>query len=125
MLRKQTKTTSVKKRPAVKETSRFLVLPAGDNSAESTLGNVKKTMRRVGNVGRFNSKKPTMKNVEVLAAAALLRKSGYDRVLEALREYRVACSTGKVRVAPRYAFDAEHCEWLYTTSTGGGRYQDK
>ena len=82
-------------------------------------------MRRLGNVGRFSSKKPQMKNIEALAAAALLRKSGYDRVLQALREYRIACSTGKVRVAPRHAFEAEHCTWLYITSEGQGFDQEE
>ena len=52
MLRKQTKG----KQPAVKETSYHFKLAGGDQCAESGLGHIKSTMRRVGNIGRLKVK---------------------------------------------------------------------
>ena len=45
--------------------------------------------------------------MQTFAAAALLRRAGFRTVLRAYREYRVACSTGVVRVAPKDAFKIE------------------
>ena len=63
----------------------------------------------------MNDNAEKRRNIEVLAAAALYRKAGVNTVLDALREYRLACSNGTVRVAPRYAVDQERCAWLYET----------
>ena len=70
-------------------------------------------MRRMGNIGRVVSKVRERRNVEALAAGALLRKAGLLRVLGDIWEYRVACSTGAVKVARKEAFDADKCEWLF------------
>jgi hypothetical protein len=102
------------KQPAVKETRLYFVLVAGDNAAEGITGHVKNTMRRLGNVGRFNTKQAPMKNVQTMAAAAILRRAGLHTVLDALKQYRVACSSGSVKVAPQGAFSMDCVKtWLY------------
>ena len=84
------------------------------NAAESMTGHIKNTMRRLGNVGRFNNKHTDAKNVQTMAAAALLRHSGYQTVLDALKKYRIACSTGAVSVAPKDAFQIESVKnWIF------------
>ena len=62
-------------------------------------------MRRVGNVGRFNAKKPLHKNIELLAAAALLRKPGFDTIMDAMRKYREAGLDGSLRLSAKDFYD--------------------
>ena len=110
MLRKKTKGA----KPSVKENSRFFILTAGDNSAEGTTGHLKNTMRRVGNLGRNNVTVGEKKNIQALAAAALYHKAGFESVLEAVKEYRLALSAGTVPLAPKNAFDDKSCGvWLF------------
>ena len=59
MLRAQTKG----KTPSVKETSRYFMMAAGDNSVEGTQGHIKNTRRRLGNSGRYNSEVAEDKSV--------------------------------------------------------------
>jgi hypothetical protein len=66
-LKKQTKG----KKAAATASTRYFHICGGDNSAESTLGHIKNSMRRLGNVGRGKSKKPTLKTVQALTSAAL------------------------------------------------------
>ena len=102
------------KKTPVKETALYFVLAGGDNAAESLTGHVKNTMRRLGNVGRFNNTRGEIKNVQTMAAAALLRQAGFQTVRAALRQYRIACSTGVVAVPPNGAFKLECVQtWLY------------
>ena len=68
-------------------------------------------MRRMGNLGRTRSK-GLQKNVQAMAAAALHRQCGLDRVLAALKEYRLDCSKGIVQMSPKDAFLHEKCEWI-------------
>ena len=84
---------------------------AGDNSAENTVGCIKKVMRRMGNLGRTRST-GLQKNVQAMASAALHRQCGFDRVLAALREYRLDCSNGTVQMAPKDAFLHDKCKWI-------------
>jgi hypothetical protein len=110
MLRSKTKG----KAPAVKETARYFILVGGDNAAESQTGHIKNTMRRLGNVGRFGAPDASAKNVQALAAAALLRCAGLSTVLGALKQYRLACSTGAIVVAPQDAFKIETAKgWMF------------
>ena len=81
---------SVMKRPAVKEQVNDFVIPAGDNSAESTLGQIKHTTRSFGNIGRVSTRVKYRRNIEALASSALFRNAGLDTVLNALRDYRLA-----------------------------------
>lgn len=90
-----------------------LFLPAGDNSAESTLGHVQNTMRRIGNIGRMATKNTERRNVEALAGAALLRNAGFHSVLAALQSFRVAGSKGMLKAGPREAFNMKKCKWLF------------
>ena len=70
--------------------------------------------RRLGNVGRFNNSQTVAKNVQGLAAAALLRHAGFKTVLQALTQYRLACSVGTISVAPTEAFKLEATKsWLF------------
>ena len=109
MLRSSTKG----KRPQVKEPKLYFVLAAGDNAAESMSGHIKNTMRRLGDMGRPNIAVPIAKNVQALAAAALLRRAGFQSVLDALRQYRIACSIGAVSLPPKNAFSMESVSgWL-------------
>ena len=52
------------------------------------------------------------KIIQVLAAAALRRKPGIMSVLNALQLYRNDCSSGKICVAPKDAFDPDSLSWL-------------
>ena len=52
------------------------------------------------------------KRIQVLAAAALHRKPGIMSVLNALQLYRNDCSSGKICVAPKDAFDPDSLSWL-------------
>ena len=42
-----------------------------------------------------------------MASAALLRRAGFETVLDALKQYRIACTTGKVNVSPKEAYKAK------------------
>ena len=85
---------------AVAQTKRYFHVAEGDNSAENTVGCIKKAMRRMGNLGRTRYT-GLQKNVQAMASAALHRQCGFDRVLAALKEYRLDCSNGKVQMAPQ------------------------
>ncbi len=101
-------------RPAVKETKLYFVLVGGDNAAEGQTGHIKNTMRRLGNVRRFNSSESASENVQALAAAALLRNAGFKSVLAALKQYRLACSVGTISAAPKDAFNMETAKkWMF------------
>ena len=52
------------------------------------------------------------KRIQVVAAAALHRKPGIMSVLNALQLYRNDCSSGKICVAPKDAFDPDSLSWL-------------
>ena len=97
------------KTPAVQETKLYFKLVAGDNSAESTQGHIKNTLRRVGNVGRHNTTE-LKKAVQTLSGAALLRRAGLASVLDALRRYRVALTSGAAQMAPKDCFRAGLCK---------------
>ena len=47
-----------------------------------------------------------------VAAAAFHRKPGIMSVLNALQLYRNDCSSGKICVAPKDAFDPDSLSWL-------------
>ena len=100
-----------RKKPAVAQTKRYFKVAAGDNSAENTVGCIKKVMRRMGNLGRTRSM-GVQKNVQAMASTALHRQCGLDRVLAALKEYRLDCSNGTVHIAPKDAFLHDKCEWI-------------
>ena len=110
MLTKRAMKSKGKNAP-VKETARYFVLAGGDQSAESTLGHVKGTQRRFGNIGRMKSTVPTRKNVETLAAAAMLRRAGFDRIMEALRDYRKAGSKRVLKVGLTEAYNTSKRWW--------------
>ena len=110
MLEKKCKSKGSTK-AAVAETKRYFKVAAGDNSAENTVGCIKKVMRRMGNLGRTRST-GLQKNVQAMASAALHRQCGFDRVLAALREYRLDCSNGTVQMAPKDAFLHDKCKWI-------------
>ena len=91
----------------------ILTLPAGDNAAEGLTGNLKNTMRRLGNFGLNTSPAACKKNVQALASAALLRNAGLNSVLTALSLYRIALSRGDINLSPKDAFDVSSCSsWL-------------
>ena len=48
----------------------------------------------------------------IFTAAALHRKPGIMSVLNALQLYRNDCSSGKICVAPKDAFDPDSLSWL-------------
>ena len=100
--------------PAVKETALYFVLAAGDNAAENITGHIKNTMRRFGNLGRNNATHDETKNVQTLAAAALLRHAGVQTVFDVLKRYRLACSTGVVSTSPKDAFSMKTVrKWMF------------
>ena len=53
------------------------------------------------------------------AAASVTRAPGLDAVLTAIRDYRIACSTGVIaqtedyRVAPKKCFDPKSLPWPF------------
>ena len=80
------------------------------DATENWLGQIKATMRRCGTLkGHYSSK---YKRIQVLAAAALHRKPGIMSLLNALQLYRNDCSSGKICVAPKDAFDPDSLSWL-------------
>ena len=105
--------TSKKKKSAVAETARYYKLPAGDNSAERTVGCIKGTVRRLGNLGSATQKKH-QKSVQSMCSAALYRQAGLQSVLEALIVYRQACSDGTLYMVPKDAWKHDKCTWLFT-----------
>ena len=73
-----------RKKPAVAQTKRYFKVAAGDNSAENTVHGVhQEMMRRMGNLGRTRS---------------MGLQCGLDRLLAALKEYRLNCSNGTVHI---------------------------
>ena len=114
MSRRNTKAKS-KAKAAVKETPRYFIAAAGDNSAESSLGAVKRTMRRVDNAGRMQRGTSSAKHsVDSLASAALTIQAGFVPILQALKIYRESCTNGLVQVPPKDAYDPDSLPWLYT-----------
>ena len=109
MLRKRT----TGKAPKVQEQKHRFVIYAGDQGAESAFPHIKSTMRRVGNIGRFHTKKPFRKCVEALASAALLRKPGFDMVMDAMAAYRQAGMGGTLRLAPEDNYDMSKIWWVH------------
>ena len=99
--------------PATEVGRKFFWAAGGDNSAESALARLKNSMRRMQTVGRGNANKGELKSIQSLAAAALLREAGYERVLAALAMYRRALSEGHIHMPPADAFTAEKCDWIY------------
>lgn len=73
------------KKPPVKNTKLYFVLVGGDLGAENLTGHLENKMRRIGDIGRFNSNETEKKDVQTMAAAALLRKGGFQTVLDALK----------------------------------------
>ena len=59
------------------------------------------------------ARKDTTKSIDALFGAAMLREVGVQRVLKALKDYRVACTTGRVTVNPTCAFVPNKVGWLY------------
>ena len=112
MLRKHT----LGKNPRVMEYKAHFVICAGDQGAESAFAHIKNTMRRVGNIGRLNTKKPMLKNIEMLAAAALLRKPGFDTVMDALAQYREAGLSGALRLSSKDAYNVSKLWWVHGKS---------
>jgi hypothetical protein len=100
------------KTPAVQETARFFHLAAGDQGAENLLGHVKNTMRRTGTVGRLSKPGGAKRNIDALAAASLLRTSGYANIMKALAEYRKAGLRGELKTSPRDCFDVDKTWWM-------------
>ena len=103
------------KTPAALESALYFTVVAGDQHAESCAGHVRNTMRRVANTGRVTSKQSVnAKNIQVLAAAKLLRSPGLDTRLAAVAEYRQDCSCGVLKVAPGKAFSYDEAgKWLF------------
>ena len=84
---------------------------ADDNVAESRLGAVKRIMGRTGLLGHFNVSS-SWNEIHVLSSAHLTREPGLQVMLNALRNYRLACSSGQVKTSPRDAFVADSLAWL-------------
>ena len=97
---------------SVLETAFYFKLPAGDNSAESSLGHVTSNQRRLGALRSSNRADERGQNVQSFCASALYRQAGFQRVLDAIAAYRVACSSGAVKVPPAAAFKADDLPWL-------------
>ena len=100
------------KTSCVKETQKDFVLPGGDNAAEGLFGHLKTALRRVQNIGRGGGE--ATRTVQALAGAALVRRPGYQAILDAHSAYRRALITGVVQLSPSDAYDASKCQWLYT-----------
>lgn len=101
------------KSPTAKEGKHFFWTTAGDNGAESTMSTLKQSLRRMGQLGRGQIKKPNLQTARTMAAAALAREAGLASVLTALKQYREALSAGNLHLSPRHAFDVSRCEWLF------------
>ena len=99
------------KAKVVSESARQFTAAGGDQVAEARLGAVKNSMRRASLLGRLNTT-PTRKKIHVLSAAHLVRCPGLEAIMRALRNYRLACSSGQVAISRRDAFNAERLKWL-------------
>ena len=104
------------KRPAAKERCRDWIMPGGDNKAESVLSHIKQGMRRQQMLGRGGKQPPEKRNVQAMAASALLRTCGIDVVLQAVADYRRSCASGIHKVNPRDCF--KNVDWLYELTKG-------
>ena len=104
------------KRPAAKERCRDWIMPSGDNKAESVLSHIKQGMRRQQVLGRGGKQPPEKRNVQAMAASALLRTCGIDVVLQAVADYRRSCASGIHKVNPRDCF--KNVDWLYELTQG-------
>jgi hypothetical protein len=91
----------------VLEKKTYFLVVGGNNAAEGVHGHLNNTLRRLGlkSGPRFNA------TVSSLAAAALLRRPGFDTVLEAVKLYRDDLLTGALKVSPKEAF-VTHPKWL-------------
>ena len=107
---------ATRKRPAAKERCRDWIMPGGDNKAESVLSHIKQSMRRQQVLGRGGKQPPEKRNVQAMAASALLRTCGIDVVLRAVADYRRSCANGIHKVNPRECF--KNVEWLYELTQG-------
>ena len=70
------------KASCVKETQKDFVVAGGDNAAERLFGHLKTALRRVQNIGRGGGE--TTRTVQALAGAALVRRPGYQAILDAV-----------------------------------------
>ena len=84
----------------------FLVV-GGNNAAEGVHGHLNNTLRRLG----LKSGPRSNATVSSLAAAALLRRPGFDTVLEAVKLYRDDLLSGSLKVSPKESF-ARNPKWL-------------
>ena len=91
-------------------------LAAGDNAAESLLGHVKNTGRRLQTIGRTGTSE--LKEVQLLAAAHLLRSPGLDAIFDAHGAYRRDCLLGKLHTTPSQCYAPKFCSWLANVATG-------
>ena len=79
----------------VQETQRDFKFVAGDNLAECAFSAMKRTARRMNVVGA-GAKKLNAPSVIAQSSAALLRSPGVDNVLQAMKTFRLACSSGDI-----------------------------
>ena len=93
----------------------FFILAGGDNAAEGQQSVIKNQMRRFGVIGKKKNKDKNNvgPSIDVLFGAAMAREAGLMRVLRALKCYRVACSSGNLKIAPRHAFTKSELPWVY------------
>ena len=96
------------KQPGVKETSRYFTLPAGESSAERTTGCIKGVMRRFHNSGRV-----TKSPIQALSAAALHRRCGFAKALDAMKLHRQDSSRRVIYMDAQKTFDSASCTWLH------------
>ena len=95
----------------MKETQRDFKFIAGDNLAESEFSPVKRIARRM-NVISSGAKKLNAPSVIAQSSAALLRLPDINKVLQAIKTYRLACSSGDILLLPTTAFDLAKHPWL-------------
>jgi hypothetical protein len=91
----------------VLERRSFFYVVAGNNAAEGAQGHINNTLRRLGQKAGPNLNA----TIGSLAAAALLRRPGFDAVLEAVNLYRDDLLKGDLKVNPKDAF-SKHPKWL-------------
>ena len=72
---------------------------------------MKRTARRMNVVGA-GAKKLNAPSVIAQSSAALLRSPGVDNVLQAMKTFRLACSSGDILLPPTTASDAAKHPWL-------------
>ena len=95
----------------MQETQRDFKFVAGNNLAEYVFSPVKRIARRM-NVVSSGAKKLNVPSVIAQSSAALLRSPGVNKVLQAMKTYRLACSNGDILLMPITAFDAAKHPWL-------------